>query len=769
MATEGPVVLDRVHGCDDIPELTGFEGENLRNLVVAKHYLRKTGLSTLKPLLPLLLQLKGKPYRLNNHFPFEPFFRTRMPKTTLLKTGRQVSKCLWGETAVTMADGTTARIKDLAVGDEVLSYGAGRLRPNKVTSFWDSGTRPALVVETESGRTLCLSPDHRMLVTDGANRVVEYRRAGDLYRGDYLLRWSANRKSWERVASLRSCGPLPLYDIEVEVDHNFLANGLVSHNSTSLAAQGILFSAASPYFSTLYVTPLYEMIRRFSHNYVREFLENSPIKRLFVGKKSLNNVLQRTFSNGSSMYFSYAFLDAERTRGIPADKNVIDEVQDMNYDFLQIIHETLSGSPYGLKQYAGTPKSLDNTMEKLWQQSSQAEWVIRCRTAGCGHFNIPSVGHDLWDMIGPWHRDITVDNPGVVCSECRKPLDPQTGRWVHAFPERRWSYAGYHVPQMVMPMHYGNQEKWGVLTDKKAGKYNTTPTTFLNECCGESCDSGSKLITETDIKGACVLPWRCKASEATRHLGEYTRRILAVDWGGGGGRIGSAVKKDGDQKRLRTSFTSLAVLGMRHNGKVDVLWGHRSLRTHQFEYEAALAIEAMKKFKCSHLAHDYSGAGTGRLVMIKQAGLPLNNIINISYHGHGRSTMLYKEPSWDCPDGVYSLHRSVSLVTTCQCIKYGLVRFFQDDYETADNPGLLRDFLSLIEEKVDSRISMDNYVVVRNPNQPDDFAHAVNYGCATLWWMTGKWPNLAEALRFQIPEDVMKQAHPQTQVDWDDV
>jgi hypothetical protein len=57
------------------------------------------------------------------------------------------------------------------------------------------------------------------------------------------------------------------------------------------------------------------------------------------------------------MYFSYAFLDAERTRGIPADKNVIDEVQDMNYDFLQIIHETLSGQPLGLKQYAGTPKS----------------------------------------------------------------------------------------------------------------------------------------------------------------------------------------------------------------------------------------------------------------------------------------------------------------------------------------------------------------------------------------------------------------------------
>lgn len=49
--------------------------------------------------------------------------------------------------------------------------------------------------------------------------------------------------------------------------------------------------------------------------------------------------------------------------------------------------------------YAGTPKTLDNTMEKLWTRSSQGEWVIPCPS--CRHENISSVSEDLINMIGP--------------------------------------------------------------------------------------------------------------------------------------------------------------------------------------------------------------------------------------------------------------------------------------------------------------------------------------------------------------------------------
>jgi hypothetical protein len=623
------VVVSDPHAEDPSLTLTGFEDDTTKNLVLARRYLARGPLPTLKPILPLLLQLKGQPYRLDDYFPFEPFFKTTVPKSILLKTGRQVSK------------------------------------------------------------------------------------------------------------------------------------------STSLAAQGIVSSASLPYFSTLYVTPLFEMVRRFSHNYVREFLEQSPVRKLFVSQKTLNNVLQRTFVNGSTMYFSYAFLDANRTRGIPADRRVADEIQDLQYDFLQIIDETLSGSKYGLRQSSGTPKSLDNTIEKVWQDSSQAEWVTKCREAGCGHYNVPALSHDLWDMIGPWRADITEKEPGLVCAKCGKPLAPKTGRWLHAFPDRQMTNAGYHIPQQIMPMHYGSPEKWGELVGKQAGKGNTTTTTFLNEVCGESSDFGSKLVTETDLKAACVLPWKRRGAPGAKHIRRYTHRVLAVDWGGGGGRVSNTIKKTGEQARVRTSYTTLAVLGITGDGKIDVIWGHRSLRTHDFLYEAKLCVEAIGRFECSHLVHDFSDAGEGRLVLLYQAGL--GSVVNMRYQGHGHNIINYHAPTDDQPHGWYAVHKSRSLVVTCLAIKHGLIRFFEYDYVNADDTGVVRDFLALVEEKVDSRVGTDVYVIVRNPNQSDDFAQSVNYGAVALWHMTGRWPNIAESAKMVIPKAVMKHLHPTAKVDWNDL
>lgn len=618
-----------------VPEgapLSGFEDATTRNAILVSHHLKQTKSASLTPLLPLL-SLKGKPYTLTNHFPFEPFFKTMMPRTIIYKTGRQVSK------------------------------------------------------------------------------------------------------------------------------------------STSLAAQGIILSNTIPYFSTLYVTPLFEMIRRFSHNYVREFIETSPIKALFMGQRTTNQILQRSFRNGSNMYFSYAFLDAERTRGIPADRNVIDEVQDMNYDFLQIIHETVDGSPNPQITYAGTPKSLENTIARLFADSSQAEWIIKCQEGGCGHWNIPTVDYDLMDMIGPWHRDISEKCPAVVCAKCRKPLQPRTGFWQHAFPERRGEFVGYHVPQIIMPMHYASPEKWDILLGKQRGRNNTTQTTFLNEVCGESWDEGSKLVTVTDLRAAAVLPWKNVADEAVAHLDSYTHRILAVDWGGGGGRLANTRTKDSDVKRLRTSYTTLAVLGRRPDGKIHCIWGHRSLRTHDFEYEARLCIEVLAKFGCSHLVHDYGGAGGLRTALIAQAGFPSERIIHIAYHPTARKNIMVLHPARDDhPLDWYTVDKARSLQLTCQCIKNGLIQFFTYDYRSADEPGLMHDFLALIEEKVDARIGTDVYVIVRSPTMPDDFAQAVNIGSCAIWYMTESWPDLASAAHLWIkPEVLSRLLHPMSNIDWADM
>ena len=595
-------------------ELTGFEDHNTRRLTIAHHLMRKGKVASLKPLLPLLLNLKGEPYSLDNYFPFEPFFRTRMPRRFLLKTGRQVSK------------------------------------------------------------------------------------------------------------------------------------------STSLAARGVVQSNCMPFFSTLYITPLFEMIRRFSQNYVRPFIEQSPVSNVFTGTSTIGSVLQRTFRNNSQMIFSFAFMDAERTRGISADQNSYDEVQDLDKDFIPIIRETMSGSKWGgIESFAGTPKSLENTIEMLWRDSSMAEWLLKCQA--CNHYNVPAMSHDLEAMIGPHRRDISFDNPGVICAKCQRPIHPKHhGRWVHAKPDRRWQFSGYHVPQIIMPMHYGNNEKWHILLGKREGVGNTPINVFYTEVCGESYDTGSKLVTLTELMAAASLPWNNDEHAAKKHIGEYTMRILAVDWGGGGEK--------------GVSFTTYAVMGMMPDGKVDVLYGFRSLTPHDHAREAAICLHLIKEFKCDLMTHDYTGAGALRETFVAQAGFPMNRIIACQLQRAAAGGILTPKPATARhPRDYYMVDKPRSLQLTCNQIKTRTLRFFQDDFINAEQPGLIRDFLALVEEKVDSRLGKDIYTIVRDPALTDDFAQAVNLGYIVLCQAMNLWPNVAAVQDLALDRAMLDALNP-SDPDW---
>lgn len=600
---------------DSIPDPVG-------KLKRARDLLLKSGkpLRNLKPLLPILFNLNGKPYHIQNHFPFEPFYHVRLCRHMVWKTGRQCGK------------------------------------------------------------------------------------------------------------------------------------------SSSQAANGILVSLLESYFNTLFVTPLFEMIRRFSANYVGPFISHSPIRALMVDSRCVNSVLQRSFRNQSILYFSFAFLNVDRTRGLNVARVSYDEVQDFDPSFLPLIAETTSGHPWGgVFQYTGTPKTKSNTLHQLFLNSSQAEFTVLCKA--CHYFNVPHIDHDLDAMLGPEfvNREISEESPGLVCAKCGRPLNPRHGRWEHLFPERRWTYSGYHVPQCIMPMHYADEEKWGVLLGKRAGFANTTPVMFYNEVCGEAYDTGAALITETDLRRAAVLPWENDLKAALEHFqpGNYVRRVLGVDWGGGGDKM--------------VSLTSVAVLGQRPAGKIDVIYGWRSRSPHAHLVEAKYILQLMHAFRCSHLVHDMQGAGSSRETIIKMAGLPEALIVPIAYVRLGVGPMMKWVP-YNENNGQRSHHRldkARSLVNTCQLIKYGHIRFFQYDYKGPDRPGLMNDFLSLTEDFVASRTAAETFTVIRDEKAgPDDFAHAVNYGACALFHMAGRWPDIAELVKIKVSPQMLAEIKLPDDFDW---
>lgn len=604
----------------NLPKITGTEDNKTLSFLQILTDLRKNKISSLVPILPFVFSLRGKPYTLRDHFPFEPFFRFRLPNEIILKTARQVSK------------------------------------------------------------------------------------------------------------------------------------------STSLATSSIITSAAQPYFNTLTITPLFEMIRRFSTQYVKNFIEQSPIRNVLFDANCSKSVLTKTFRNGSSMIFSYAFLDAERVRGITADRVIIDEVQDVNYELLDVIFETISASKWQLKQFAGTPKSISNTAHRLWLRSSMAEWCTKCPQQGCGHWNIASIDYDLLDMLGPVHDNISEKEPGLVCAKCRKPLNPRLGGWEHRSTDKelRWQFSGYHVPQPIMPMHYADKQSWKKLILKSQGYGGITQTTFFNEVLGEAWDVGLKILSETEIRNACSLPWKRDRQEALKYVKRYKQIIMSVDWGGGGGEVSPSTGRT-----QRTSFTSLAMLGLKDNGKIDCIYGERLFMTLAWEEETEIILNLYKQFNCTHLVHDYNGSGYGRTILIKQAGFPEKRLVNVSYVGGGKTQIVTRDPAYpDRPHDVWRVDKPQSLIFTCMAIKHGWIRFFAYDCEKKDAGGIMDDFLAFFEEKSTSKVGTDLYYISTYDGVSDDFAQAVNMGVTMLWFMNKAWPNLAFTNKFKISKEDREKIDP---------
>lgn len=512
--------------------------------------------------------------------------------------------------------------------------------------------------------------------------------------------------------------------------------------STSLAARGLIICNSIPAFNMLFITPLYEQIRRFSSNYVRELIEHSPVKQFWVDSTTENNVLQRTFRNQSKMFFSYAFLSADRTRGYATGSVNFDEIQDIDKNHIPIIKSTMSASPWRLTMYTGTPKTLDNTLEGLWTDSSMAEWCIHCEA--CNKLNIPSMDHDLDRMIGPFSEDISELKPGVICAKCGRNISPRNGRWMHRHNNKRWTFPGYHIPQIIMPMHYADPERWAELLAKQQGFGNMTTAQFYNEILGESYDYGTKLVSETDLKNAAILPWENNPRSPTvplKQKDKYIVRVLGVDWGGGGG--------DGIDDMV--SFTTMAVVGMLPNGKLDVIYGRRLLTPHDPIEEARQCLAVYKAFNCHLFAHDYNGAGAMREAFMIQAGIPYEQVIPIVYYrSAAKNMMTHKAASDEHYRHYWLLDKARSLSLTCQCIKYQHIRTFKYDYIGKENPGLLRDFCALVENKTEMLRGSDVYSIQRMSSFTDDFAHSVNLACNTIWHRNQKYPNLPEIAKFKI-------------------
>lgn len=308
--------------------------------------------------------------------------------------------------------------------------------------------------------------------------------------------------------------------------------------STMLGNKLLAYSCIVTALNSLYVSPTNQQSKVFSQDRLKEPIETSQFLKSWTTTKLSDNVFLKKFINRSQITLRYAFMNADRCRGIPADIICMDELQDLLTDNIPVIEECASHSCVniggdqhkgGIFLYAGTPKSLDNTIEIFWSQfSTQNEWVVPCHNHSI--FANGKMTRVHWNILSEDHIGLN----SLICDRCGNKIVPQDSmaQWASMNPgivkEIPKPYEGYRIPQLMVP--------W-ISHQDILQKQKTYPRDrFYNEVLGLSYDAGTRPLTQQDVRDNCsqYLSLDPKSLEKYRnHFGGTTNVYAGVDWGSG--------------------------------------------------------------------------------------------------------------------------------------------------------------------------------------------------------------------------------------------
>ena len=465
-----------------------------------------------------------------------------------------------------------------------------------------------------------------------------------------------------------------------------LMTGRQVEKSTTLSLKAYTYTCLIPHFRVLYVSPSSTQTKQFSNDRVRELLATSPALRVWFPERLTDNVFEKKAVNRSQITLRYAFLNADRCRGLSADMILKDEFQDLLLDNIPVIDESSSHSPFRIFVDSGTPKTEDNPIHQYWTAySTQNEWAVPCER------------HGLPKDPGSWHWNI-LDEPnigtkGLICSKCGHLINPMHPRatWVQTNrPDPSGMvYEGFRIPQLMVP--------WISWADLLV-KYNDMPRPkFMNEVMGRSFDSGQRPLTQEDVRENCDPELEMSKECIQKLLKRVTSPIYAgIDWG----------------QDSTKSFTIL-VLATYVDGKFTVFFAHR------FEGpEADTAVQLNKimrfisQFRVRRVGVDYGGGHWPNGELLRSFGK--DRVVRFQY-SNPKELM-----TWDPRVDRYKVHKHEVLGSIFNAIKRRDVFRFPR-WEDWRRP-FAQDMLAIFSE-YNERTRMTEFK--KSLNTTDDTMHAI--------------------------------------------
>ena len=156
--------------------------------------------------------------------------------------------CFAAGTKIIMSDFTTKNIEDVLIGDEVIAYNEEKelFEFKKVTKSYKHYNTPRVIkVILSNNVVLKITPGHPILTTEGwksrdiENSLYEHNTIATwLNIGDQVIGYSGIVVV-ENIVEMEIPNNYITYNIEVEVCHTYLADGIVVHNMKMYATGGL--------------------------------------------------------------------------------------------------------------------------------------------------------------------------------------------------------------------------------------------------------------------------------------------------------------------------------------------------------------------------------------------------------------------------------------------------------------------------------------------------------------------------------------------------
>jgi DNA-directed DNA polymerase III PolC len=158
-------------------------------------------------------------------------------------------ECVVGETRVVDADtGRWVTIDEVVRGEARLDHTLAcdddlRLRKRKVLRVMRSGMKPVLRLRTALGHEIVATAEHPFMTMSG------WLQLGNLKVGDMLATARSvpvpgSDVHWDGIVGIEAVGNQETYDLQIEGDHNFLANNFIVHNSHAASFALLVYTSA---------------------------------------------------------------------------------------------------------------------------------------------------------------------------------------------------------------------------------------------------------------------------------------------------------------------------------------------------------------------------------------------------------------------------------------------------------------------------------------------------------------------------------------------